>query len=139
FMVESDLHIGDTLTLTTEGYTKAFTISDYVRDYEMNAAIASSKRFVVNQADFDAMPEKQTGELEYIIEFRLTEGGSAQAVQTAYTDSGLPSHGPTVTSMVFMLFNAMSDAAIAMVLLLIGALLIVIAALRIKLTFLATM
>ncbi len=139
FMVEHDLHIGDTLTVTTEGYTKAFTISDYVRDYEMNAAIASSKRFVVNQADFDAMLEKQTGELEYIIEFRLTEGGSAQAVQTAYIESGLPSNGPTVTSMVFMLFNAMSDATIAMVVVLIGALLIVIAALSIKLTFLATM
>lgn len=139
FMVEHDLELGDTLTVATEGYTNTFIITDYVRDYEMNAAIASSKRFVVNQADFDSMLEKQDGELEYIIEFRLTEGGSAQAVQTAYIEAGLPANGPTVTSLVFLLFNAMSDVTIAMVVVLISALLIVISALCIKLTFLATM
>ena len=139
FMVEHDLQVGDTLTVATQEYTKAFTISDYVRDYEMNAAIASSKRFVVNPADYEGMLEKQTGTLEYIIEFKLKENGSAQAVQTAYIEAGLPANGPTVGAMVFMLFNAMSDVAIAMVIVVIGSLLIVISAFCIKLTFLATM
>lgn len=139
FMVEHNLKLGDTLTVTIGDFKQTFTISDYVRDYEMNAAIASSKRFVVNQADFDRMLEKHTGALEYMIEFRLHENGSAQAVQTAYIEAGLPSNGPTVGAMVFMLFNAMSDVAIAMVIVVISVLLIIISALCIKLTFLATM
>ena len=139
FMVKHDLKIGDSIRVETEEYQNKFIISDYVRDYEMNASIASSKRFVVSQTDFDKILEKQTGELEYIIEFRLTENGNAQAVQTAYNEAGLPANGPTVNVMTFMLFNAMSDLAIAMVIILISILLIVISALCIKLTFLATM
>lgn len=139
FMIKHDLKIGDLLRVETEGYQNEFVISDYVRDYQMNASIASSKRFVVSQSDFDRMLENQTGELEYIIEFKLTENGNAKAVQTAYIEAGLPANGPTVGAMVFMLFNAMSDLAIAMVIILISILLIVISALCIKLTFLATM
>jgi len=139
FMVEYDLKIGDSITVESEGYQNEFVISDYVRDYEMNASIASSKRFVISQTDYDKLLEKQSGELEYIIEFKLKENGDAQAVQTAYIEAGLPANGPTVGAMVFMLFNAMSDVAIAMIIILISILLIIISAYCIKLTFLATM
>jgi len=139
FMVEYDLKIGDIITVESEGYQNEFVISDYVRDYEMNASIASSKRFVVSQMDYDKILEKQSGELEYIIEFKIKENGDAQAVQTAYIEAGLPANGPTVGAMVFMLFNAMSDVAIAMIIILISILLIIISAYCIKLTFLATM
>ena len=108
-------------------------------DYEMNAAIASSKRFVINQMDYDLMLEKQTGELEYIIEFRLKENGDTKAVQTAYIENGLPANGPMVGAMTFTLFNAISDMAIATVIILISILLIIISGFCIKLTFLATM
>ncbi|MBV1756438.1 MAG: ABC transporter permease [Dethiosulfatibacter sp.] len=139
FMVKHDLKIGDLIRVETEEYRNEFIISDYVRDYEMNASIASSKRFVVNQTDFDKILEKQTGELEYIIEFKLKETGNDQAVQTAYIEAGLPANGPAVGAMAFMLFNAMSDLAIAMVIIVISILLIIISAFCIKLTFLATM
>lgn len=139
FMVKHDLKIGDKLTVNLEGEQVEYVISDYVRDYEMNASIASSKRFVVNEADFDKIRESKTGDLEYIIEFKLKENGNAQAVLTAYIEAGLPSNGPSVGAMAFMLFNAMSDLAIAMIIILISILLIVISAYCIKLTFLATM
>lgn len=138
FMEEYALKIGDTITVKSEGYQKEFVISDYARDYEMNSSLTSSKRFVINQADYDEMLNKQVGELEYLIEFRLNENGDAQAVQTAYIEAGLPANGPTVGGKIFLLFNAMSDAAVVMVIILISILLIIIASLCIRLTFLAT-
>nr|WP_302473679.1 FtsX-like permease family protein [Shouchella clausii] len=139
FMQQYNLKIGDTITVKSGEYPKDFVISDYARDYEMNASLTSSKRFVLNQADYDEMYTMQAGEREYLIEFKLTENGDSQAVQTAYIEAGLPANGPTVEGEVFLLFNALSDAAVAMVIILISMLMIVIAFLCIRLTFLATM
>ncbi|MBU3536348.1 ABC transporter permease, partial [Alkalihalobacillus clausii] len=139
FMEHYHLKIGDTITVKSGEYPKDFVISDYARDYEMNASLTSSKRFVLNQADYDEMYTMQAGEREYLIEFKLTENGDSQAIQTAYIEAGLPANGPTVEGEVFLLFNALSDAAVALVIILISMLMIVIAFLCIRLTFLATM
>ena len=64
--------------------------------------------------------------------------GILHAVQTAYIEAGLPANGPIIGGKIFLLFNAMSDAAVAMVIILISVLLIIIASLCIRLTFLAT-
>ncbi|MGW8425040.1 FtsX-like permease family protein [Peribacillus simplex] len=138
FMQQYDLKIGDTITVKSGEYEKEFVISDYARDFEMNSSLTSSKRFVINQADYNEMLLKQAGELEYLIEFKLHENGDSQGLQTAYIEEGLPANGPTVGGKVFLLFNAMSDAAVAMVIILISILLIIIASLCIRLTFLAT-
>lgn len=138
FMEEYNLKIGDTITVEGEGYQKEFVISDYARDYEMNSSLTSSKRFVINQADYDEMLKKQVGELEYLIEFRLNENGDSQAVQTAYMVAGLPANGPNIEGKIFLMFNAMSDVAVAMVIIIMSILLIIIATLCIRLTFLAT-
>ncbi|MFE4242108.1 ABC transporter permease [Peribacillus butanolivorans] len=138
FMQQYDLKIGDTITVKSGEYENEFVISDYARDYEMNASLTSSKRFVINQADYNEMLLKQAGELEYLIEFKLHENGDSQGLQTAYIEGGLPANGPTVGGKIFLMFNAMSDAAVAMVIILISVLLIIIASLCIRLTFLAT-
>ncbi|MFD2046636.1 FtsX-like permease family protein [Ornithinibacillus salinisoli] len=138
FMEQYDLEIGETITVKNGEYVNEFVISDYARDYEMNSSLTSSKRFVLNQADYNEMRVMHAGELEYLIEFKLNENGDSQAVQTAYIEAGLPANGPIVGGKVFMIFNAMSDAAVAMVIILISILLIIIASLCIRLTFLAT-
>ncbi|WP_235782093.1 FtsX-like permease family protein [Paenibacillus senegalensis] len=84
------------------------------------------------------MREMQAGELEYLIQFKLKETGDSQAVQTAYIEAGLPANGPTVGGQIFLIFNALADTAVAMVIILISMLLIIIASLCIRLTFLAT-
>ncbi|WP_264740060.1 ABC transporter permease [Cytobacillus firmus] len=136
-MEQYDLKIGDTITVKSSGDEKAFVISDYARDFEMNSSLTSSKRFVINQNDYEEMLEMQAGELEYLIEFKLNENGDSQAVQTAYIEAGLPANGPAVGGTIFLLFNAMSDAAVVMVIIFISILLIIIASLCIRLTFLA--
>lgn len=138
FMQQYDLKIGDTITVKSGEYENEFVISDYARDYEMNSSLTSSKRFVINQEDYNEMLLKQAGELEYLIEFKLHENGDSERLQTAYIEGGLPANGPTVGGKIFLMFNAMSDAAVAMVIILISILLIIISALCIRLTFLAT-
>lgn len=138
FMQQYDLKIGDTITVKSGGYQKAFVISDYARDYEMNSSLTSSKRFVVNQMDYNEMLKMLVGEPEYLIEFKLNENGDSDAVQTAYIEGGLPANGPIIGGKFFLIFNAMSDATVAMVIILISVLLIIIASLCIRLTFLAT-
>ena len=138
FMEQHDLKIGDTITVKSGGYEKEFVISDYARDFEMNSSLTSSKRFVINQNDYDEMLEMQAGELEYLIEFKLYENGDSAAVQTAYIEAGLPANGPIIEGKIFTMFNAMSDMAVAIVIIFISILLIVIASLCIRLTFLAT-
>ncbi|MFC4323588.1 FtsX-like permease family protein [Litchfieldia salsa] len=138
FMEQHDLEIGDSIRVISGEYEKLFVISDYARDYEMNSSLTSSKRFVINQNDYEEMLEIEGMELEYLIEFKLNENGDSSAVQTAYIESGLPANGPTVGGNIFLIFNAMSDSAVAMVIILISILLIIIASLCIRLTFLAT-
>ncbi|MGL5354191.1 MAG: FtsX-like permease family protein, partial [Clostridium sp.] len=138
FMEEYNLKIGDSITIKEGGYEKEFIISDYARDYEMNSSLTSSKRFVINEGDFNKILENKVGELEYLIQFKLKVNGDEQSIQTAYMDEGLPANGPTVGGKIFLVFNAMSDAAVAMVIILISILLIIIALLCIRLTFMAT-
>lgn len=138
FMERCDLKIGDTITVKSGGYEKELIISDYARDFEMNSSITSSKRFVINQNDYNEMLKMQAGELEYLIEFKLNEKEDSAVVQTAYNEAGLPANGPIMEGKIFTMFNAMSDLAVALVIIFISILLIVIATLCIRLTFLAT-
>ena len=94
---------------------------------------------MINRTDYDEILKSRGGELEYLIEFRLKENGNAQEIQSAYIKANLPSNGPIVLGQFFLIFNALTDAAVAMVIILISLLLIMIAVLCIRLTFLATM
>ena len=138
FMKTYSLNLGDVLRVESRGFRKEFVISEYARDFEMNSALASSKRLVINQTDYDEMLAHQVGDMEYLIEFKLHEHGDLRTVRNAYREAGLPSNGPTIEWKLFSLFNALSDAAVAMVIVLISLLLVVVASLCIRLTFLAT-
>ena len=138
FMERCNLKIGDKIMVKSKGYLKELVISEYARDYEMNSSLTSSKRFVINQSDYDEMLKKQVAEPEYLIEFKLNKNGDDQAVLTAYIEAGLPANGPTVGARIFMVFAAMSDVAVVMVIIIISILLVIIAIVCIRLTFLAT-
>ncbi|WMM25258.1 ABC transporter permease [Tissierella sp. MB52-C2] len=136
FMEQYDLKIGDKITVESNGYQKEFVISDYARDYEMGSSFTSSKRFVINQVDYDEI--RQAAELEYLIQFKLNEGVDSKDVMSAYIEANLPGNGPGIEGKFFMVFNAISDVTVAIVIILISILLIIIAAACIRLTFVAT-
>lgn len=111
-----------------------FTIAGFLRDSQMNAMMASSKRFLVSGADYERL--KSAGSEEYLIEFLLREGADVNAFATAYTDAGLPANGPAITKPLIRMMNALSDGLMILVILLVSVVLLLISMLCIRFTLL---
>ena len=124
------LHVGETVQIGEAG----FTIAGFLRDSQMNAMMASSKRFLVSDADYERL--KSAGSEEYLIEFLLREGADVNAFATAYTDAGLPANGPAITKPLIRMMNALSDGLMILVILLVSVVLLLISMLCIRFTLL---
>lgn len=116
---------------------KTFVVAGFVRDSQMNSALASSKRFVVSGEDWHML--QPYGSVEYLIEFRLYDRSELGAFETAYSEAKLPANGPAITWPLFQMISSVSDGIMIAVILLIGALVIVIALLCVRFTLLAKM
>ena len=123
-----DIEIGDTVTLNSKGMIKKFIVSDYVYDGQMNSTLCSSTRFLISDADFGAMSGK-VGETEYLIEAWFADSGQAADYQTAYeqSDKNLSKNGQAITYTMIFLLSALTDLLMAVVFLLAGILLMIIA------------
>lgn len=115
-----DLAVGDELSV---GETQ-FTIAGFLRDAQMNAMMASSKRFLVHQTDYDRLYPQ--GQEEYLIEFLLQEGADGNTLQTAYADADLPSNGPAITRPLIRMINALSDGMMIFVIFLVSIIVLLI-------------
>lgn len=111
-----------------------FTIAGFLRDSQMNAMMASSKRFLVCDADYERL--KSAGSEEYLIEFLLREEADGNAFATEYTDAGLPRGGPAITKPLIRMMNALSDGLMILVILLVSVVLLLISMLCIRFTLL---
>lgn len=114
-----------------------FKVAGFVRDSQMNSALASSKRFVVSEADYAAL--RPSGSVEYLIEFRLKDRASLGAFEAAYSAAGLSAGGPALTWPLFRLMSAISDGILIGLLLATASLVVLIALLCIRFTLLAKM
>lgn len=125
---EFDITIGDTVTLCSGDITKDFTVNAYVYDGQMNSTLCSSTRFLISDSDFEAL-QGNAGETEYLIEAWFADSAQASDYQTAYEQSGknLPKNGQAITYTVIFLLSALTDLLMAVVFLLAGVLLIVVA------------
>ncbi len=132
-----NLSLGDSLVIQNEQFKMDFTIKEFVRDAQMNPSIISSKRFVINSADFEAMKNK-IGEIEYLISFQLNEPEKISEFTNQYTQSELPEKGPAVDYKIFKLFNSLTDGLVAAVIILISFLLNIIALLCLRFIILLT-
>lgn len=138
FMQESDLNIGDTVRVVTDTIDMTFTISDFVRDAQMNPAIVHSKRFVIHPTDYDALKTHIT-DVEYLIEFQLTDASLVNDFRNEYIASQLPNRGPSLEEQLFMVLNGLTDGIVALVVIFLSILLIIIAILCLRFTILATL
>ncbi len=102
----------------------------FMRDSQMNSMMASSKRFLVNEADYGRL--KPLGSEEYLIEFRLRDEGDIGAFSNAYKDADLPSNGPEITYPLIKLMNALSDGIMIIVILLVAFVVIYISVICIR-------
>ena len=138
YMKRRNLSTGDTLKIKGEGFELNFIINSFVRDAQMNPSIISSKRFVVNKADFRSL-KKVTGEKEYLISFRLNDRGDIQKFSNEYTRANLPQKGPTIVYNLLKVMNGMTDGLIAAVIILISLLLNIVALLCLRFIILLTL
>lgn len=114
---------------------KELTVAGFLRDSQMNSALASSKRFLISSNDYEEIIH--LGSIEYLIEFRLKDLSKLGEFQTAYASAGLEANGPTITYPLFRMINAISDGMMIGVLLLISVLVVAIAMMCIRFTLLA--
>ncbi|MGN0405831.1 MAG: FtsX-like permease family protein [Bariatricus sp.] len=135
---EFDISIGNTITLQSGTVLKTFTVAAYVYDGQMNSTLCSSTRFLISDSDFDEL-SGTLGETEYLIEAWFADSGQASEYQTAYEQSplNLPKNGQAVTYTMIFLLSALTDLMMAMVFLLAGVLLIVIALICLRYAILA--
>lgn len=114
------LTIGDEMMIGDQ----KLIITGFIRDAQMNAMMASSKRFLVAQADYERLSGQ--GQEEYLIEFLLQDGADISAFQTAYADYGLPANGPSITRPLIRMINALSDGTIIFVIFLVSVIVLFI-------------
>lgn len=114
---------------------KSFELAGFLRDSQMNSSLASSKRFLVNEADLEDL--RDYGAIEYLIEFRLKDREMLAEFEKEYVSAGMDANGPTITYPLFKLINGISDGLMIVVILLISALLTIISLLCIRFSLLA--
>ena len=133
-----DISLGDTITVSTDGVRKQFTVAAYVYDGMMNSTICSSTRFLISDADFDSLLGN-IGETEYLIETYFTDSSLAASYQTAYEQSekDLPKNGQAITYTIIFLLSALTDILTAFVFVLTGIMLILVAVICLRYVILA--
>lgn len=132
YMREGNAKPGDKVTI----HGVELTMAGFLRDSTMNAELASSKRFLVSEADLEKI--RAFGRLEQLIEFRLKDGFAVADLEAAYFNTGMPANGPpAIMSMHIALLNGITDGIMIGVLALIVILVTIVAFLCIRFTLLA--
>ena len=103
---------------------RKLTVAGFIRDSQMNSMMASSKRFLVCEEDYENL--RSLGSEEYLIEFLLTENADTNTFKTAYEDANLPMNGPTITRPLVKMMNTLSDGVMILIILLISVLVLLI-------------
>ena len=137
YEVEAGLEVGDPVTIRgSDGFVKEFELVGFARDSIMNPAITSSKRLAVAPADLEEV-RAATGEVEQLIEFWLHEPQTQTAAfKNAYLDADLPRAGQMVDAAMFRVFTMIGDGMVAAVVILVSLLLLVVALLCLRFSFL---
>lgn len=129
---------GDRITVCADGIETVFTVQAYVYDGMMNSTMCSSTRFLISDEMFDTLLG-QIGETEHLIETWFADSAQANAYQSAYEQSELqlPKNGQAITYTMIFLLSALTDLMTAMVLVLAGVLMLVIAVICMRYVLLA--
>ena len=113
---------------------KELTIAGFLRDGQMNSSFASSKRFLINEKDYEEI--EPYGEKEYLIEFRLINEKELATFAERYMAANLECNGPAITYPFFRLTQVLSDGIMIAIIILISIIIVLIAFLCIRFTLL---
>ena len=106
-------------------------IAGFLRDAQMNSMMASSKRFLVNEEDYERIRNFEVQE-EYLIEFLLEENADISAFAAAYEAERLPANGPAITKPLIRMMNALSDGTMILVIFLVSMVVLLISMLCVR-------
>lgn len=129
---EFKLKVGDSSKIAD----KDFKIAGFVRDSQMNAGLVSSKRFVVSKEDFEDL--KKSGNLENLIEFRLSDINKIPEIENSYINNGLESNGPPIITLkLFKLINMITDGIMISLFVMISLFIVIMSILCLRFTIIA--
>jgi len=138
FMERANLKIGDIITVDNGIEKKTYTITHFIRDALMNPPIVHSKRFLVNESDFNDL-KNTVSDMEYLIEFQLHDIKHLNEFDRQYQSSHLPNQGPTIDYPMFKMLHALADGVIAAIVIFVSLFLMLISLLCLRLTILSTL
>jgi len=130
---EKNIHRGDLVRVGIGEQQQTYTVAAMVRDAQMNPAIVHSKRFLLNNEDFEVMKTLYQ-DREYLLEFRLHNPGDLENFTQDYLSQGLPQKGPTVDFQLFKTLNGLSDGIVGVIIIFLSILLMLIAMLCLRFT-----
>jgi putative ABC transport system permease protein len=132
YLKAGNAQVGDEVRIHGE----YFIVAGFLRDSLMNPAMASSKRFLISENDFEKL--HGFGIMEYLIEFQLHDPALSASFESGYIGAGMPSDGPlAITVPLIRLMNGIEDGMMIAMLALMSILVILVAFLCIRFTLLA--
>lgn len=137
YKAEGMAKVGDVVRVQSGSWSRELKVVDFVRDPQMNPSMVTSKRLVVHPSDFAEFDKRL--EPEYLMEFRLASGTPTSSFISDFEASGLSSKGITIDTSILKLMNGVTTVPIAAVALLVAVLLVIVASLILRYTFLAAM
>ncbi len=129
------LEVGDQVSVRLPERRFDFTVTSFLRDSMMNPTFATSKRLLVSTEDQRAI-SGLIAEPEYLIEFLVSDRSDTRAVSDAYTRTGPATNGPLLDRGTFFLLNAVSHGIGIAVLSLLAGLMVAVAAIALRFSFL---
>ncbi len=129
------LRVGDAVSVRLPNARFDFTVISFIRDSIMNPTFATSKRLLISDEDHRAIAT-HVGEPEYLIEFVVADRADTRIVSDAYTRTGPATNGPLLDRGTFFLLNAVSHGIGIAVLSLLAALMLAVAAIALRFSFL---
>src|SRR5699024_172507 len=120
-----NIDLGETITIQNKDFSKELIVTDFVRDVQMNPSIIHSKRFVVHEDDLKEI-QSHVVDVEYAIEFLLTDTDHLNAFHSMYESSGMPHQGPTIDYLLIKALNAITDGIIVALIIFVSLLLIIV-------------
>src|SRR5699024_9654839 len=133
-----NIDLGEAITIENKDFSKELIVTDFVRDVQMNPSIIHSKRFVVHEDDLKEI-QSHVGDVEYAIEFLLTDTDHLSAFHSIDASSGLPHQGSTIDYSLMRVLNAITDGIVVALIVFVSILLIIVSALCIRYTIVSTM
>ncbi len=134
----NNISIGDYVTLKLESGDILFKVTEIIKDAQMNPSIVHSKRFLINEQDFNYIGSK-ISQREYLIEFILHDNENINDFIDMYNSANLPNNGPIVSYDLFLILNALTFGAIVLVVILISFLISLISILCIRFSLISTL